>query len=54
MTKKGLKMTGTGMARKMMRKRRCLVPHRRHRRCSRTKIRLLLLMMRRSLSSTLL
>ena len=52
MMKKVLKMTATAMARKMMRKKRYLVPHRRHRGCSRTKIRLLL-MMRRSLNSTL-
>jgi hypothetical protein len=32
MRKKALKMTGTGMARKMMRKRRYPVHHRRHRR----------------------
>jgi hypothetical protein len=32
MTKKALKMMGTGMARRMMRKRRYLVHHRRHRR----------------------
>ena len=53
MMKKVLKMTATAMARKMMRKKRYLVPHRRHRGCSRTKIRLLL-MMRRSVNSTLL
>ena len=53
MRKKALKMMGTGMARKMMRKKRYLVPQRRHRGRPRTKIRLLL-MMRRSLNSTLL
>ena len=54
MMKKGLKMMGTAMARKMMRKKRCLVMQRRHRRCSRgTEIRLLLMMRRRSLNSTL-
>jgi len=52
MMKKVLKMTATALARKMMRKKRYPVPHRRHSRCSRTKIRLLL-MMRRSLNSTL-
>jgi len=53
MMKKALKMMGTGMARKMMRKRRYLVMQKRHRRWSRTRIRLLLMMMR-SLNSTLL
>ena len=52
MMKKVLKMMGTAMARKMTRKKRCLVIQRSLRRCSRgTEIRLL--MMRRSLNSTL-
>jgi hypothetical protein len=37
MMKKGLKMMGTGMDMKMMRKKRFLVMQRRHRRCSRTR-----------------
>jgi hypothetical protein len=53
MMKKGLKMMGTGMARKMTRKRRCLVRQRRCRRCSKTTEIRQLMMRRRSLNSTL-
>lgn len=52
MMKKGLKMMGTAMARKMTRKKRCLVMQRRHRWCSRTTETRQLMMMR-SPNSTL-